>query len=227
MKESKTSWKPENNLRNSHVRLILSLLTPGLRVSNLQTHPNLHSPIWVGQTAVIPSERVRKRDRSLFFLVPSPFRNHFVTFLDFLVTFLPIPFCLPPLERGALLNPGVFRGETQWEFTKISDFHEMGDFLWVLFFFCFSPGKTPIVANFPWFSRKRGERPKFRQVPPFWVGHFLVWFVWMGSMISSDELLPASLWNESDSWLASEYAAPSGYALHPWKHVVQKDQTGI
>ena len=31
-----------------------------------------------------------------FFLFRSPFGNLFVTFLTFLVTFLPIPFCLPP-----------------------------------------------------------------------------------------------------------------------------------
>ena len=28
-------------------------------LSELQTHPNLHSPVWLGQTAVIPSERVQ------------------------------------------------------------------------------------------------------------------------------------------------------------------------
>ena len=30
-----------------------------LSISGLQTHPSLHSPVWVGQTAVIPSESVQ------------------------------------------------------------------------------------------------------------------------------------------------------------------------
>ena len=35
-----------------------------------------------------------------FFRFRSPFGNLFVTFLTFLVTFLPIPFCLPPFAAG-------------------------------------------------------------------------------------------------------------------------------
>ena len=38
---------------------ILNLGRLGSSISELQTHPNLHSPVWGGQTAIIPSESVQ------------------------------------------------------------------------------------------------------------------------------------------------------------------------